>query len=92
MQNVVVASEDQGATAGFQWCYISGDCDALVSGSSNVAKDDFLEVVNGADNFIKDASSRSENSVAIAREAYTSAADVLKKVSLLGERVIVAAS
>jgi len=91
-QRVVVATEDQGSTAGFQWCVVEGDCEALVSGSANVAKDDFLEVVNGADNLIKDASTRSEKSVAIAREAYTTSADALKKVSLLGERSVISAT
>lgn len=91
-QKVVVASEDQGATAGFQWCYISGECSALVDGTTDVAKDDFLEVLNTADSFVKDATSRSTNSVAIAREAVTADEATLALVFLLGERSLVAGS
>lgn len=91
-QHVVVATEDQGATAGFQWCVIEGECQALVDGTTDVAKDDFLEVLNTADGFTKDATTRSTNSAAIARAAQATDSDVLTYVYLTGERVLVAAS
>lgn len=91
-QKMVVATQDQGATAGFQWCVIEGECDGLVNGTTDVAKDDFLEVLNGTSAFVKDATSRSTNSGAIAREAVTANANTLSKIYLFGERSIVAAS
>ncbi len=91
-QKVVVATVDQGATAGFQWCVVEGECSALVDGTTDVAKDDFLEVLNATNNFVKDATSRSVNSAAIAREAVTANADTLSLIYLFGERSICAAS
>lgn len=78
--------------AGFQWYQVKGDAEALVEGTTDVAKDDFLEVLNTETSFKKDATSRSTNSVAIAQEAQTSNSSVLTNVYLLGERVIIAAS
>lgn len=78
--------------AGFQWVQTRGKCEALVEGTTNVAKDDFLEILNGETSFKKDATTRSTNSVAIACEAQESNSAVLADVFLLGERVIVAAS
>lgn len=89
-QKLVVATEDQGATAGFQWCVTEGSCDALVDGTTDVTKDDFLEILTTADSFVKDATSRSTNSGAIAREAVTANASTLSKIYLFGERVIIA--
>ena len=63
-----------------------------MEGTTDVAKDDFLEVLNTEDSFKKDASTRSTNSVAIAQEAQASNSEVLTNVYLLGERVIVAGS
>ena len=91
-QKIVVASEDQGSTAGFQWCIIEGNCEALVDGTTDVAKDDFLEVLNGADGLTKDGSSRSGGSVAIAREAQTTNSDVLTDVYVFSETATIAAS
>lgn len=88
----VVATVNQGATAGFQWCVIEGECEALVNGTSDVAKDAFLEVINGADNFTGEGSSRLTTSVAIAREAQTADADTLTDVYVLGEPHTIAAS
>lgn len=78
--------------AGFLWYQIKGDAEALVEGTTDVAKDDFLEVLNTETSFKKDATSRSTNSVAIAQEAQASDASVLTNVYLLGERLFIAAS
>lgn len=91
-QKVVVASEDQGSTAGFQWCAVEGEIQALVDGTTDVAKDDFLEVINGADGLTKDGTSRTTVSVAIAREAQATNADTLTNVYLIGEGNTIAAS
>ena len=91
-QRLVVATKDQGATAGFQWCVIEGECSALVNGTTDVAKDDFLEILTTASSLVKDATSRSTNSGAIARGAVTANADTLSPVYLIGERVIIAAT
>lgn len=75
------------------WAQIRGDCEALVEGTTDVAKDDFLEVLNGEDSFKKDATSRSDNSVAIAQEAQAANSEVLTNIYLFGdEGGVVAAS
>jgi len=76
----------------YMWFQIKGDAEALVEGTTDVAKDDFLEVLNGETSFKKDHATRSINSVCIAQEAQASNADVLTNVYLLGERVQVASS
>ena len=91
-QRVVVAGEDQGSSAGFQWCIISGECSALVDGTTDVAKDDFLEVLNTADGFTKDGTSRAATSAAIAREAQTANSDTLTSIYLIGEGNTIASS
>lgn len=78
--------------AGFQWYQIRGDAEALVEGTTDVAKDDFLEVLNAETSFKKDAASRSTNSAAIAQEAQASNSSVLTNVYLFGERLLIAAS
>lgn len=90
-QTVGVATVSTTA-AGFLWYQIKGDCEALVEGTTDVAKDDFLEVLNGETSFKKDGTSRTVNSVAIAREAQASNSSVLTDVYLLGDRVNIAAS
>jgi hypothetical protein len=79
-------------TAGFYEVQTKGVCEALVDGTTDVAKDDFLEVLNTSVSAVKDGTTRSVNSVAIAREAQTTNAGTLTDVYLLGERVIIAAS
>ena len=78
--------------AGFLWYQIKGDCEALVEGTTDVAKDDFLEVLNGETSFKKDGASITTNVVAIAQEAQATNSAVLTNVYLLGERVFIAAS
>lgn len=91
-QEIAVCPKLIGSAAEFAWGQVRGICSALVNGTSDVAKDDYLEIVNGADNFIIDSTVRSTNSVAIACEAYTASTDALKTVQLLGDRVLIAAS
>jgi hypothetical protein len=78
--------------AGYAWVQVAGVCEALVDGTTDVAKDDYLEVLNGAVNAVKDGTARSVNSVAIAREAQATDEGTLTDVELLGGRVIVAAT
>ena len=91
-QVVVVATVDQGATAGFQWCVVEGECEALVDGTADVAKGDFLEVLNGDDGLTLDGAGRTARSVAVAEEAQATDADTLTSVYLIGEGNTIAAS
>lgn len=91
-KQTVVATKNQGATAGFQFCVVQGYCKALVNGSTSVAKGDFLEVTNGADNAVKDGTTQTANSFAIACEAQTAGSDTLTDVYLLGQNSVVSAS
>lgn len=78
--------------AGFQWYQYKGDAEALVEGTTDVAKDDFLELLNTEVTMKKDGASRTVNSIAIAQEAQAANSDVLTNVYLIGDRVIIAAS
>jgi hypothetical protein len=89
---LAVATEDQGSTAGFQWCVTEGECQALVDGTTDVAKDDFLEVINADDSFTKDGTARTTVSGAIARVAVTANANTLADVYVIGEQHTIAAS
>jgi len=91
-QEIVICPELIGSAAEFKWGQVRGICQALVNGATDIAKDDYLEIINGADNFVQDSTARSVNSVAIACEAYADSTDALKTVQLLGDRVIVAGS
>jgi len=91
-QEIAICPKLIGSSAEFAWGQVRGIVQALVNGASDIAKDNYLEVVNGADNLIIDSTVRSTNSVAIACEAYTDSTDALKTVQMLGDRVIVAAS
>lgn len=79
-------------SAEYGWVQVAGKCEALVEGTTDVAKDDFLEVLNTEVSMKKDATTRSVNSIAIACEAQAADSDVLIDVILLGGRVIIAAS
>lgn len=92
-QEVAVVLKDQGASAGFNWVQTKGKVGMLVEGTSDVAKDNYLEVLNTEKSAKLDhASVRSVNSIAIACEAQATNSAVLTDVILLGGRVIVAAS
>jgi hypothetical protein len=91
-QEIAIVPTLQGAAAGFMWCQVRGICQALVDGTTDIAKDAYLELLNTETALVSDSTARSVNSVAIACEAYTLTPDALKSVQMLGDRVIVAAS
>jgi len=79
--------------AGYVWIRVAGICDALVDGTEDVAKGDYLESL-AAISVVKDHSTvRSVNSVAVAMEAQTVAGSAtLAEVEVLPRRSIVAGS
>jgi hypothetical protein len=80
-------------TAGDYWFQIQGPCEALVDGTTDVAVNAFLEVVNAGTALISDHGSvRSTNSVAVAVDARTTDSAALASVWLIGDPVIIAAS
>lgn len=91
-QEVAIVPALQGASAGFQWCQTKGVTQALCDGTTDIAKDAYLELLNAETALVSDSTARSTNSVAIACEAYTATPDALKTVLMLGDRVIIAAS
>lgn len=84
----VVIAQEATATASWGWFTYAGYCDALVEGTTDVAKDDYLKIVAGtsATSFIKDGTARTSDSGAIATAAQTANSSVLTKVFLLGDR------
>ena len=91
-QEYAVVLADQGATAGYAWVQTKGHAYALVEGTTDVAKDDYLELLNTEKSAKKDATARSTNSFAIACAAQASNSAVLTEVELLGGMQICAAS
>ena len=90
--NYVVFATAATANGAFGWFTCFGYMDVLIDGTTNVAKDDYLEVVNGGTSLIKDAAALSLNSCAIACAAQETDAAVITRVFVLGERVNVQAS
>lgn len=82
----IIFPTELSTTAGFQWCQVRGDAEVLCDGTNDIAKDDFLEVINAGVALILDGTSRTDHSVAIAQEAYTTNAAGLVNVYLFGER------
>lgn len=74
------------------WFQVEGIAEASVDGTDDVAAGDFLEVLNTADDFIKDGTSRTTVSGAIAVDAQTTDAPVVVTVVLIGEQHTIAAS
>lgn len=91
-QEIAICPRLIGSAAEFAWGQVRGICEALVNGTTDIAKDNYLEVINGADNLVYDSTARSVNTVAIAVDAYADSTDALATVQLLGDRVIVAGS
>lgn len=91
-QEIAVTPRLARAAAEFMWCQVRGITKMLVEGTTDVAKDDYLEVLNTETSAKKDATTRSVNSIAIACEAQASNSAVLTTVQLLGDPVIIAAS
>lgn len=86
-----VAIEDvvDGSVGFFQ---IEGECQAFIEGTDAVVKGDFLEVLNTANEWIKDGAARTTVSGAIALAAQGAAGNVLTKVFLIGEQHTIAAA
>jgi len=81
------------SVAGWYWFQTKGDCQALVNGALPVALGDFLELITATARFvIDDATTRSVQSAAVAREAYAVSATALKDVYLIGDPVQIAGS
>lgn len=91
-QEYAVVLADQGATAGVAKVQTKGHAYMLVEGTTDVAKDDYLELLNTEKSAKKDGTARSVNSYAIACEAQASNSAVLIQVELLGATQICAAS
>lgn len=89
-QQIVVAIEAIASTAigRFQK---SGYCEAYVEGTTDVAAGDFLEVLNGENEFKKDGAARTVYSVARAVDAQALNSNVKVTVFLFGERTQIAA-
>lgn len=85
--HVVVAAAAT-AAASWGWFTYAGYCDALVEGTTDVAKDDYLKIVaaTSATSFIKDGTSRTADSGAIACAAQAANSSVATKVFLFGDR------
>lgn len=91
-QEYAVVLANQGATAGVAKVQTKGHAFVLVEGTTDVAKDDYLELLNTEKSAKKDAAARSVNSFAIACAAQASNSAVLTEVELLGATQICAAS
>lgn len=83
-QEYAVILADQGTIAGFAWVQTKGHTYALVEGTTDVAKDDFLKVTNTLKYCVKDATTRSTGSFAISCAAQTANSSVLTEVELIG--------
>jgi len=74
------------------WLQKGGQCEAYVEGTTDVAAGDFLEVLNGENDFKKDGSALSENSAAVAVDAQSDNSAVLVTVMLINKVHQIAAS
>ena len=84
-RDVVVAAEAI-ADVTYGWFVQEGWVEALVEGTTDVAKDDFLKCTSGTSTtaFIKDGTTITAASAAIAAEAQAANSAVLTKVFLMG--------
>lgn len=75
------------ADLGKGWFAITGPVDALVEGTTDVAIGDFLKVTAGTSStgLIKDGTTKTEDSYAIAHAAQAANSNVLTKVWLIGD-------
>jgi hypothetical protein len=91
-QEYAVVLADQGSAAGWAWVQTKGHAKMLVEGTTDVAKDDYLELLNTEKSAKKDGTTRTTNSFAIACEAQAANSAVLIEVELLGMPAICAAT
>jgi hypothetical protein len=84
---VVVATEAT-ADQAWGWFVIFGYVDALVEGTGDVAKDDYLKTTaaTSTTGFVVDGTARTVDSFAMATEAQADAGEIAIKVYLLGQR------
>jgi hypothetical protein len=84
--HIAAAMEVVAAAAGV-WCALMGPADILVEGTTDVAVGDFLKAVAGTSTvaLIKDGTTKTEDSYAIAHAAQAANSAVLTKCYLLGE-------
>lgn len=71
---------------------LSGVCDAFIEGTTDVAAGDFLEVLNGENEYKKDGAARTTVSSAIALAAQAANSNVLTSVYKIGEPHTIAAA
>lgn len=90
-QRVVFPTETTTA-AGWQWAQFRGDAEVICNGTDDIAKDDYLEVINAGVALIKEGTTKGEGSIAIAQEAFTTNSTGLVNVFLLGNRVFIQAA
>lgn len=90
----VVVAASAVAASSWGWFFFKGYCDVLVEGTTDVAKDDYLKLLTGttATALLKDGTSRTTDSIAIACAAQASNSEVSTKVYLFGDKVDIDAS
>lgn len=86
----VVFATEATATASWGWFTIAGYDDVLVEGTTDVAKDDFLKITAAttATAMLKDGTTKTTDSIAIACAAQASNSEVLTKCYIIGEAPI----
>lgn len=77
------------ADVSWGWFTYLGYCDALVEGTTDVTAADFLKLVNAQVYCVKDATTRSTATVAIALAAQAANSAVSSRVFLLGEGAVI---
>jgi hypothetical protein len=88
----LVVAQEATAAASWGWFACFGYTECLVEGTTDVAKDDFLKLTSGtsATAFIKDGTTITAASFAIATEAQADNSAVATRVFLLGDKATVA--
>jgi hypothetical protein len=88
----LVVAKEAVATASWGWFCVAGWTDALVDGTTDVAVGDFLKLTSGtsATAFIKDGTTITTSSHAIAGAASTADSANTTLIELFGEKAIVA--
>lgn len=89
---LVVVAPKIYAAATWGWYSCAGICDAMVEGTTDVAKDDYLKFDVDTVSVtapIKDGTDETDRSVAIATIAQAANSEVLVRVRLLGKRAVV---
>lgn len=89
MTCVAVAATANGAIGWFQ---VGGLCESHVEGTTDVAAGDFLEVLNGENDWKKDGAARTTVSGAVAVDAQAADSAVKVTVMLINEQHTIAAS